>query len=445
MKIDNRKLGDCRVKLIIDATPEETKPDYDKVVRQYVQRARIPGFRQGKAPLGVIQKFLGAELLASAKEALVSRLSSEAMKQENVEVANIVSVDDVVFSPESGINFTVTIDVKPEVKLPKYQKMPIKAEEVKVDEAQVQGQLEALRKSVSPRNETTDPVAKGDIVGIDFRGEIGGVPLAEAKPDAEKILAEGTSRWVEADEDSDRPFIPGIASALMGKKTGDEFSFEAKFPSDFHDAALRGEKVSYTGTIRAVRRYAPVSDEELAKVFEVESCDALRDRIRERFRSQAQMFEDMRLDSEIRDWLDKKCSFPVPDSIVAIRTSDLYEGVIREEIDKAKPEDASVYAREHAADIHKIAEERARRQVRLSYVFEAIAKEQGIEVTDSDVNKVVAEISSYHVQQGDKSMTPQRVGELLRANGRIGLLRQGELEKKVLDYLRGEVRNADYK
>lgn len=442
MKIEKTKLGDCRVKLVIDAGPDETKADYDKAVKAYIRQARIPGFRQGKAPLSVIQKFLGAELLSDVKNALVSRLSSEAIKSEGIEVANIVSVDDVVFSPERGINFSATIDVRPEVKLPKYQKIPVSAEEIKVDEGEVDAEIDYMRKSLSPRKDVEDAVQKGDVVKIDFKGEIGGVPLAEAKPEADKHFAGENGHWASADPAEGDHFIPGLADAITGKKVGDAFAFEADFPSEFRDKALAGVKVSYSGTVKAVRRTEPLADEDLAKYLGQESFEKMRGAIRDRYLARNQEMDDMRMNSEIRDWLAKKSSFAVPESIVSIRLGEVYERVIREEVQKANAQDPTAYAREHASDIAKIAEERARRDVLLGYVFEGIAKEQSISVDEHELTHELDAISRYYIQQGDKTMTPKRVREIVERNGRIELIRQSILESKVLKYLRDEIRAA---
>lgn len=442
MKIEKTKLGDCRVKLVIDAGPDETKADYDRAVKAYIRQARIPGFRQGKAPLSVIQKFLGAELLSDVKNALVSRLSSEAVKSEGIEIANIVSIDDVVFSPERGINFSATIDVRPEVKLPKYQKIPVSAEEIKVDEGEVDAEIDYMRKSLSPRKDVEDAVQKGDVVKIDFKGEIGGVPLAEAKPEADKHFSGENGHWASADPAEGDHFIPGLADAITGKKTGEAFAFEAAFPADFRDKALAGAKVSYSGTVQAVRRTEPLADEDLAKYLGQESFEKLRGAIRDRYLARNQEMDDMRMNSEIRDWLAKKSSFAVPESIVSIRLGEVYERVIREEVQKANAQDPTAYAREHASDIAKIAEERARRDVLLGYVFEGIAKEQSISVDEHELAHELDAISRYYIQQGDKTMTPKRVREIVERNGRIELIRQSILESKVLKYLRDEIRAA---
>lgn len=442
MKIEKTKLGDCRVKLVIDAGPDETKADYDKAVKAYIRQARIPGFRQGKAPLSVIQKFLGAELLSDVKNALVSRLSSEAIKSEGIEIANIVSIDDVVFSPERGINFSATIDVRPEVKLPKYQKIPVSAEEIKVDEGEVDAEIDYMRKSLSPRKDVEDAVQKGDVVKIDFKGEIGGVPLSEAKPEADKHFVGENGHWASADPAEGDHFIPGLADAITGKKIGDAFAFEADFPSEFRDKALAGVKVSYSGTVQAVRRTEPLADEDLAKYLGQESFEKMRGAIRDRYLARNQEMDDMRMNSEIRDWLAKKSSFAVPESIVSIRLGEVYERVIREEVQKANAQDPTAYAREHASDIAKIAEERARRDVLLGYVFEGIAKEQSISVDEHELAHELDAISRYYIQQGDKTMTPKRVREIVERNGRIELIRQSILESKVLKYLRDEIRAA---
>ena len=440
MKIENQKVNDCRVKLVISAGPEETAEDYGKVTRLYTQRARIPGFRPGKAPLAVIQRTYGREMAADVKAALVSRLTQAAIEQEKLDVVARVAVDDVVFAPETGISFVETFDIKPVVKLPKYQKIPVAVNPVVIDESAVEKQIDSLRASMSPREDTEEPVAAEDMVQVDFEATSGGKPLAEVVPGAERF-GKGTDFWALATPGSE--FVPGLADAVAGKKKGEAFAFNTKFPKDFHMEALRGVKASYSGTIKLVRRTKPLADEELAKNVGMESIDKVRETIRKHMLEDAQAAEDRRERNEIGEYLLKKCSFAVPESMVLATLERKLEDVIRAEVAAAGVQDAKAYAKEHAAEIQKKAREIAERQVRLDYILAAIAAEQKIEVTADEIQKEIDSAARYYaMQSGDKTITPAKLRQNLEESGNIVLLKTDILSAKVLKWLSDELKAA---
>ncbi len=440
MKIENQKVNDCRVKLVISAGPEETAEDYGKVTKFYAQRARIPGFRPGKAPLAVIQRSYGREMTADVKAALVSRLTQAAVEQEKLDVVARVSVDDVVFAPETGISFVETFDIKPVVKLPKYQKLPVVVNPVVVDEAAVEKQIDSIRSSMSPREDTEEPVEAGDMVQIDFEAKSGRKTLAEAVPGADRY-AKGTDFWALATTDAE--FVPGLSDAIIGKKKGEAFAFDTKFPKDFHMEALRGTKASYSGTVKLVRRTKPLSDEELAKNVRMESIDKVRETIRKHMEEDAQSAEDRRERDEISEYLLKKASFAVPESMVLASLDRKLEDVIRAEVAAAGAQDAKAYAKEHAAEIQKKARDVAERKVRLDYILDAIAAEQKIELTADEIQKEIDSAAQYYaMQSGDKTITPAKLRQNLEESGNIVLLKIDLLSAKVLKWLTDELKAA---
>jgi len=442
MKIENQKVNDCRVKLAISAGPEETAEDYGKITKIYTQRARIPGFRPGKAPLNVIQRTYGREMAADVKAALVSRLTQAAIEQEKLDVVARVAVEDVVFAPETGISFVETFDIKPVFKLPKYQKIPVTVNPVTIDEAAIEKQIDSLRASMSPREETEDAVAAGDMVQVDFEATTGrSKPLAEAVPGSERF-AKGTDFWALATPESE--FVPGLSDAIVGKKKGETFAFDAKFPKDFHLEPLRGVKAKYSGTVKLVRRTKPLADEELAKNIGMESIDKVRETIRNHMMQDAQAAEDRRVRDEISEFLVRKASFAIPESLVLATLERKLEDVIRSEVAAAGAEDAKAYAKEHAADIQKKAREIAERQVRLDYILAGIADEQKIEVTGDEIQKEIDSAAQYYAMQSrDKTITPARLRQNLEESGNMVLLKTDLLSAKVLKWLGDELKGGE--
>lgn len=436
MKISNDKISDCRVKLTVSAGPDETRADYDKVVATYKRNARIPGFRPGKAPLNVIEKFYGQRLNADIKGTLIERFCREAIEQEKLDIVAQVNVEDVVFTPEEGITFTTTYDIKPQIKLPKYQKIPVKFNEITVDDAEIEQRIENLRKQMSPREDVDDAIVAEDMVQISFEAKSGRKLLSEVVPDAGNF-AKAEDFWAFASDEA--PFIPGLPAALIGKKKGEEFELETKFPKDFSNEALRGVKAKYTGTVKAVRRAKLIDDAELAKNVNMESIDKIRDTLRQHMLDEANAVENKRIRDEISEYLLKKSSFEVPESMILAYEEGKLEEIIR---NLGQQKDVSEYAREHAEELKKQAHESAENTVRLNYVLEGIAAEQKIELTEAEINQEIDSAARYFAMRGDKNMTADKLRENLYRSGRIVLIKMDLLASKTIKWIADDLKAA---
>lgn len=436
MKIESTKVSDCRVKLAVTVEADETRADYDSVVANYKKNARIPGFRPGKAPLNVIEKRFGQQLLHDVKATLLERFCKAAVEQEKLDIVAQVNIENAVFSPENGLTFTTTYDIKPQVKLPKYQKIPVKFNEIKVDESEIEKRVADLRRQMSPRKDVDDAVALEDMVQVSFEAKSGRKMLIEVAPDADKY-AKATDFWTFASNEA--PFIPGLPEALVGKKKGEEFTFETKFPKEFHLESLRGVKAKYTGTVKAVRRAELISDDELAKNVNMESIDKICETLRKHMLDEATAVETKRINDEISEYLLKKTSFAVPESLVLAYEEGKLEEVIRS---FGQMKDAEAYAREHAEELKKQAHESAENTVRLNYVLEAIAAEQKIELTNDELKKEIESAANYFAMRGDKNMTAEKLAQNLYSSGRIVLIKMDLLSAKTLKWLAEDLKAA---
>ena len=428
MKVETQKAGDCRLKLIINAGPEETRPDYEKITREYVKHGRVPGFRPGKAPLDVITRRYQREMDEDVRQQLIARFYRQAVEEQKLDVANIVDVSDVLFSPGTGISFVLTVDVAPEFKLPKYQKLPIKINTVSVDEAGVDQSMATLRNSLTRYEATDTPVAEGDMVRIDYTATSGGKPLAEAVADSGRF-AEGTDFWMQAAEPE---FVPGINGVLVGLAVNDTRELDVKFPKDFANEALRGVKAQYTITVKAVSRGVPPTDEMLLQMTGFESLEALRERVRENLQDRAEQAENRRQRHELTEYLLKKCEFPLPQSVVAAETRRVLRHMLNEMGQSA--EDTEFIEKNREAILSNAASA-AKSQVQLNYILKAIADAEKIEVSEEEVSSHIAMMAEYLSTRGPEKITPKQMRERLEGGDGMVLVRRDLLNDKVIEWL----------
>lgn len=433
MKVESRKAGPCRVKLIVNADADETRPEYEKLIGQYVAHGRVPGFRPGHVPRPVIERRYQREIAEDVRGVLVSRFHRLAIEQERLKVAEIVDVTDIIFSPETGVSFVLVVDTVPEFKLPKYRKLPLKQNDTAVSEEQVEKQLAQLRVSLANYEDTESAVAAGDLAQIDYSATCDGKPLAEVVADSGRLAA-GADFWARAAEPE---FVPGVALALVGLKAGDEKEIKVKFEKDFHLESLRGRKATYQVRVKRVRRAVPPADADLAKRMGFDDLAALRARLRENMEGEAQRNEEARQRQELCEQLLKKCEFDLPQALVAAETKRALRRMLG---DLGQRGGTPEYVEQHRDEILGNATTSAQSHVRLAYILGAIADEQQIEVKPEEVNAQIDLLANSMRVRGDKDMTPQKLREKLEENGGLDQMRQEIRNSKTLDWLVADAR-----
>ena len=381
MKVDTRANGPCRVKLIVKAESAETRPDYEEIVTLYVQKGRLPGFRPGKAPRPVVETRYRAEIDADVRSRLIGKFYREAIKETKLAAVAVVDVTDVIFSPETGISFVALVDVAPEIKLPKYKKIPLKVETPAVTDEQVSAQVDRLRNMMARfEDASTQPAARGDLICIDYTGTCDGKPLQEVAPEAAGI-ASGVDFWAQVEEPE---FIPGLALALEGLKPGDTKEIKVKFEKDFHIEAMRGRKVEYRVQAKNVRRRILPSDEDVCQRAGFSNLEELRTRSRKELLAAAEQREQARQQQEVVDFLLKRTEFDLPESAVAEETNLTMRGMLRNIVGRGATREDIEKNREAILGAATTA---SKDRVRLRYILSRIAGEEKIQVADAEVDQ----------------------------------------------------------
>ncbi|MEI6211158.1 MAG: trigger factor [bacterium] len=381
MKVEAKNSGPCRVKLIIRADATETRPDYEKLLQEYIQHGRLPGFRPGKAPRQVVEARYRLNINDDARNRLIGRFYREAIKEAKLTAVAVVDVTDVIFSPETGITFVALVDVAPEFKLPKYKKIPLTIETPVVTDEQVNAQIDRLRNMMARFEDAgSNPAARGDLVSINYTATCDGKPLQEVVP-AAADLASGTDfmAQVEAPE-----FIPGLGLGLEGLKAGDEKDIPVKFEKDFRVEALRERKAEYHVKVKSVRHRILPAEEVICQQTGFASLDDLRARSRKDLFATAERREQARQQQEVVEFLLKRTDFELPESVVAEETNLTMRGMLHDVVERgATREDIE----KNRDAILGAAATASKDRVRLRYILSRIAEEEKVQVAEAEVEQ----------------------------------------------------------
>lgn len=432
MTIEKKSVSLCVVELTIKAEPAEFQAEYDKVEKEYLKNASIPGFRKGKIPLPLLRSKFAKEIKGDATSAIFRALYPKAIDQEGIEAVAISAVKDI--KVESGKEFFCVFDVeiKPEFKLPKYKKVAIKVEDTVVTDESVNERIANLRTTYAKYEDgkAEDVVAEEDFVSISFSATLDDkvkTPLKEVVEEAHiPAVAERDGFWLLVDE---KRFIPEVIKALVGMKLGEtKEGIKVKFPKENSPESIAGKKALYTVTVKELRKRILPDDASLCKSLNEESIETLTKNTRAKMEADAVQQNKAARQNAVVEALLAKADFEVPASQVNVEA----ENGIRDYVQRARYSGMTEKDFEaHREEIMNSVMDHATKQVRLTYILEAIAKEEKIEVSDDDMKARLVDIAA----QQENPTTADELFESIKSNGRIESVRASMIGEKVIDFV----------
>lgn len=411
MRTEVARIGKNRVELEVEVDPQRLDDALEMAYRKVVQRVNIPGFRKGKAPRAILERFVGkAPLLEEAVESLVPQAFVEAVSQSRIEPIDEPEYDLVQLEEGKPLIFKAKVDVKPEVKLGQYKGLEVTIPKIAVEDADVERVLRDLQLRHAELAESERTVVQNDdYVLIDFEGFLDGKPFAGGAA-RDFLLRVGAGQ-----------FVPGFEDQLVGAVVGEEREIRVTFPEDYHETRLAGKETTFKVTVKTIKeRKIPELDDNFAReVGPFDTLDALREDIRTHLLQDAErerrkyienaVVEKAAADSEV-DPPDVLVEREIEEQLADFRLTLSYRGL--------KFEDYLAQRNITEDDVRAELRPRAVDAVRKRLMLEAVAKAEAIEVADVEVEERASALAAAYGQK-DAS----RVRERLLSPGRRDLLR----------------------
>lgn len=237
-----------------------------KVFNQSAKYFNIPGFRKGKAPYKMVERYYGASIFyEDAFNSLVPDIFDEEIKNNKIDVVSKPKIDVVQMEKGKELIFTAIVSTKPEVKLGKYKGIEIKKVEYKVTDEDVEHELNHMAEHNSRMVSIEDrPVKNEDIVTIDFEGFVDGKAFDGGKAEGQQLTIGSNT------------FIPGFEEQIIGMKIGEEKDIKVKFPEEYFSKDLAGQDATFHIKLHEIKeKELPKIDDEFAK--DVSEFDTLAD------------------------------------------------------------------------------------------------------------------------------------------------------------------------
>ncbi len=365
---------------------EEFKAGIEKAYKKNVGQISIPGFRKGKAPRQIIEKYYGSEIFfEDAVNIVLPDAYDKAIEEQNIEAVAQPEIDVKSISKEDGVVFTAKVAVKPDFELGEYKGVEVKKITHRTTEKEINGEIEKVRQRNARQVTVEDRAAAlDDTVTIDFEGFCDGVAFDGGKGENFDLkLGSGQ-------------FIPGFEEQLVGKNTGDEVDVNVTFPEEYHAENLKGKPALFKVKINAIKaQELPELDDEFAKdISEFDTFEEYKADLTKKLKEQNKEKAKRELEDKIVETICNNTEIDIPEAMFETAV----ENKIREFAMQLSYQGLSIeqYAQYTGVTLDAMKAQirpEAEKQVKTSLVLEKIAKVEGIEVTDKEVEAELEKIA----------------------------------------------------
>lgn len=370
---------DCVQSFTVEWPTSKVNEKIQEAFAKVQSRAKLPGFRPGKAPLELVKESFQGAAYEEAQDLLLREGVAEALKSKKVNPVQPPLVKSVQFAPDKPFQFEFEVEIAPTFKPTNYKGLKINKTVKTVSDAEVQKALDNIVEGNARLVEAkTDAIGPTQFGVIDYTGTLDGAPIAGAS--AENFLLDMSAPQA----------IAGLAEGLLGAKVDEERDVKVRFPDDSPAKELAGKEAVFKVKVKAIKEKSrPALDDEFAKDLGLESVDVLKTRVRENLENELKQSGQAEIEKQIVDRLLEENPFSVPPTMVERQMTHLLQRQTERIASQGFPKDQ---IDKFVERLRPDARTEAERQVRLAYLLDAIAEHEKIEVTDDEVQSRIQAI-----------------------------------------------------
>lgn len=366
----------------------------DRAFRRLVKRAKLPGFRPGRAPRKVFEQAYGIETITNeAMEDVVPTVYAKAVREHDLDPVDRPKMELLPEGDGQPRRIKAVVEVRPEIALGEYKDMELEVEPVAVTDDDVDRALKTLARDRATLVPVEREARLGDVVTVDYEGKVDGVAFEG-----------GTAQGQQTELSEDR-FIPGFASGIAGMKAGETKDVHATFPQEYQQKDLSGKDAVFTITLHEVKELElPSIDDELAKaVSQHQTLGELKEDIGKRLTAAAEARIKRETGNTLVERLVASHDFPLPEVLVDREIDGMLSdgagmaarmGMSYDDYLKAVGKSEDDLRSEYRAD--------AERRVKGTLILEAIAKAENITATPADIQDELQSLAKQYGQPVDR-------------------------------------------
>ena len=389
MSLAAEKLEGNMAELTITVPAEEFDKAMIEAYKKNKSKFSVPGFRKGKVPMNYIEKVYGeAVFYEEAANELINKFYPEEIENCDLDIVSSPEIEVAEIGKGKDFVFKAKVATKPPVKLAEYKGVEIEKVDAEVTDADVDAEIEKVRKENARKVDVTDRAAKeGDEVNINFEGFVDGVAFEGGKGEDYKLVL-GSHSFIDTFEDQ-----------IAGKNIGDEFDVNVTFPEEYQEASLAGKPAVFKCKLNAItEEVLPEVDDEFASdVSEFETVAEYKEDLKKTLEVKKKDAAEKEKQSKVLEKLIETCEIDLPEPMIAYNQEKMlsdfeqrlaYQGL--------KLEQYLSITKQSREDMLEQVKPEAIKRIKTSLIVEAIANAENIEVSDEEVDKEIEKTASMY-------------------------------------------------
>lgn len=407
MSATYEKVSSNKAKLSFTVPAEQFEAAMQKAYLKNRGKINVPGFRRGKAPRKLIETMYGESVFYDdAFQLIFPDLYDEAVKENNLQVVDQPEVDVQEIGEGKDLVFSCEVYVRPDVTLGDYKGLTVNVTKQTVTDADIDARIEQDRKKVARQIDVEGALENGDTVKLNYMGTVDGVAF-EGGTAENQTLTLGSGQ-----------FIPGFEEQMVGMNIGEEKDLNVTFPEKYHSEELAGKNaVFHVKVLSATRTELPKLDDDFAAdASEYNTFAEYKDSIVKELNDRAAKNNEIAVENALVEKAVENASMDIPQAMINEQTDYLLrEMQMRMAYQGLKMEDYLKYTGQTIEQLADMYKGEAEHRVKVELTLDAIRKAEGIEPTDEDVAKQIAEQAErmgQSVEDFEKTLTDEQRGYL---------------------------------
>lgn len=408
MSVKIEKQENSKVVLEFTMKNEDFRKAVDAAFKKNAKYFKVPGFRNGKVPRNVVEKYYGEEVLyQTVIEDNVDKMYLNAVKENNIEPVSRPELDVKEIGKDKDFVFTVTVYVEPEANVKEYMGLEINKFNTEVTDEDINARIEKQRESNARISTVEDRELKqNDISTIDFEGFVDGVAFEGGKGENYELTI-GSGQ-----------FIPGFEEQLVGMKIGEEREINVKFPEDYHAENLKGKDSTFKVKLISIKeKILPDVDDEFVKdISEFETLDEYKKDVENKLKEEKEKQAKADKETQVLDKIIENTEVEIPLSMIDNEVNQMleqfaanltYQGLTIEKYCE--------YMGTTVNEFKQTLRPQATRDVKLKLALEFIAKAENVKVEDSEIDEKIKELANdYESENVDSLLKNENVRNYMK-------------------------------
>lgn len=389
MKVTVEDLSPIKKKFNIEIAAEAVTKEMEKAIASVTKKAKIPGFRPGKAPKAIVEKHYGEEVHSDVMQKLVSNAYMQTIEDQKIHPVDMPQIENVsVMAKGTPLTFTAVVEIRPTIELGSYDGIEVKEKEIVVTDEELNATIERVL-DMYAQLEVVEGRAlqNSDTAIIDFEGFLDGKSIEGAKATDYTLMLGSKS------------FIPGFEEQLIGMSKDETREIKVTFPADYGNKELAGKAATFTIVLKEIKKKVlPELNEEFVKnMGDFKTGEDFKAAVRKDMEAGKRGEQNMAQREEIVEKLIATHTFEVPSSMVdrelLYMARQQATRMARQGVDVKKFFDAAKFREENKASAEK--------HVKGLLLLDVIAEKEKVEVGDADINLALAAMAKSSGQTMD--------------------------------------------